>query len=172
MVNGADFFNWHIECVQPPDHGTQGEGIMVFQIPDKCGSPVNCVQGFEHLCVPAGNGSIVTLNPVEQVSDYPWINTGHIACGYKNYLSARSKGSRMESADGSCSRTYVSYAPDTRNRSETFALLRVPGYKDDFVYNLRKRFDQPLDKGLSLVREEIFLLPVCASRLSTNKDNC
>ena len=78
----------------------------------------------------------------------------------------------MESADGSCSSTNVSYAPDPRDRVETFALLWVPGYENDLVNNLRKRFNQQIDESLSFVGEEILLMSVGASRLSPDKDNC
>jgi hypothetical protein len=78
----------------------------------------------------------------------------------------------MESSDGSCSRTDVCYTPDSLNRAETFALLGIPGYKNNLVNPSRKGFNQPIDEGLSLVGEKIFFLPVGTSRLSPYKDNC
>lgn len=172
MINGPDFIDRDIEGVQLPDHRTQREGGMVFQIPYQCGSPVNRMQRLEHLSVPAGNGGIKIINPSEKMGNDPGIDTGHITGGNEEYLPARCEGSGMESAYGSCSRADVCYAPDSPDGIETPALLGIPCDKDNLVNNLRKGFDQPLDEGLSLVREEIFLLSVCTPCLSSDKDDC
>jgi len=51
-------------------------------------------------------------------------------------------------------------AADTVQMSEPLTLLRIFCHEDDFVNNLFKGANQPLNEGSAFIYEEVLLLPV------------
>jgi hypothetical protein len=129
------------------------------------------MEGFQHLFVPAGYRRVMIPDPVEKIADDICPDAGHVAGGNEDQVAVRGKGAGMESPDRADPPPDIGDAPDIPEVGKPAALFRVAGDKDDLVDNGPDRIDLPLDEGLSLVPEEIFLLAVRPLRLAADKDD-
>jgi len=164
-------FHRDITGPDTPDHRAQGERHMALQVIRENGFPVNRVEGFEHFAVPAGDCRIVRADCIEEMADNVGLDARHIARRDKDEIPFCGKGTGMQAAYRPYSPPDIGdalYAGDVR---EPAALSGVAGDKDDLVNNGAERIDLPLDEGLPLVPEEIFLFAIGPPCLSPDKDH-
>ena len=145
---------------------------MTFQVTEYHGPPVNGMKGLEHLCIPPGNCRICIADNVKEMCHHGRPDTGHITGGNKNEVALCRKRPRMKASDGTDTRADIRNAPYAGNMAETFTLIHVPRHENDLVNHPPQGVNQALDEGLSVVREEIFLLPVCPPCFTPDKDDC
>jgi len=66
----------------------------------------------------------------------------------------------------------VGDAADIVQVTEPFALIGILCHEYDFVNNLIKGIDEPIDEGPAFVHEEVFLLPVGTPGFPPYEDHC
>jgi len=78
----------------------------------------------------------------------------------------------MQPADRANARPDVGNAPDIIKVTESFALPGILCHEYDFVNDLFKSVDEPLNEGPALINEEVLLLPVGTTSFPTYEDHC
>jgi hypothetical protein len=145
---------------------------VALQVPDESGPPVDCVERFEHFCIPAGNRCIIIANGIKKIGYNRGLDAGHIARGNEDKVALRSLRPCVKAAYGTDPRADIRNTSDTAHFPKASALVRVAGNKDDLTDHFLQRIYQALDKCPAPKCEKIFLLPVCPPGLSPDKDDC
>src|SRR5512136_211360 len=104
---------------------------MTFEVPDKSGLAIDCMQRLEHVGIPAGNYCIIIINVVKQERDNTMVNTRHITGRDKDQVAVCGKRSGMKSPDRSDSCPDISYTSYISDAAEPPALFRVPCNEDN-----------------------------------------
>jgi hypothetical protein len=144
---------------------------VAFQVPEQDIPPVNGMERLKHIGVPAGNSCIGIPKGIEEIRNNGCFYTGHIAGRYKEKVALRRRSAGMQSTYGADALPDIRDAPDILQRIKAPALFFVFGNDNDLIGDMLKRVHEPLDKGLSLVQEKKFLLPVGPAGFPADKDD-
>jgi hypothetical protein len=170
-IEPAQFFDRHVPRIEAADHGPEGIGLVAFQVPEQDIPPVHGMERLKHIYVPAGNGCIGIAEGIEEIRNNGCFYTGHIAGRYEEKVALCRHSTGMQSTYGADALPDIRDAPDILQRIKAHALFFVFGNDDDLIGDMLKRVHEPLDKGLSLVQEKKFLLPVGPAGFPSDKDN-
>jgi hypothetical protein len=130
------------------------------------------MERLDHVRIPAGYRGICAAQGIEKEAHNSGFDVGHITGTDKQRVAVCCNHTCMQSADRTDALADVGDAADAVYVVEPFALPGILCHEYNFINNLIKRVDKPLDEGPAFVHKEVLLLPVGTPGFTPYKDQC